>query len=101
MVTPEEHMQDSNFHLVDSRPTRSKNFGQRRHQFQHNKRTGDKDDYRTLNPKAEQQRNQRNPPHQKRPHQFWREQRVCSCRVAAPPAFELILTRCPPAPVST
>ena len=73
-------VQDSNFHLVDSRPTRSKGFGQRRHhqQHQHNKRNADKDDYRTLNPGGNkpEQRHQRAPPHQRRPNNFWREQRV-------------------------
>jgi hypothetical protein len=66
-------MQDSNFHLVDSRPTRSKNMGQRRHNFQQ-KRNVDKDDYRTVNPKSENQRN-RQQQQPKRP-QHWREQRV-------------------------
>lgn len=73
------YMQDSNFHLVDSRPTRSKNMGQRRHNFQQ-KRNVDKDDYRTVNPKSDNQRN-RQQQQPKRP-QHWREQRVCTFQLS-------------------
>ena len=95
-------MQDSNFHLVDSRPTRSKNMGQRRHNFQQ-KRNVDKDDYRTVNPKSENPRHrQQQPP--KRP-QHWREQRVrspswwslhrriCLCAVVTPSRRSVLLAR--------
>lgn len=49
-------------------------MGQRRHHQFQNKRNADKDDYRTVNPKQDNQRN-RQQQHQKRPH-YWREQRV-------------------------
>lgn len=73
-------MQDSNFHLVDSRPTRTKPFGPRRNQFQHKNRNADKDDYRSLHPggKAEQERNRQKQQKQQQQYRgrFWNEQRV-------------------------
>jgi hypothetical protein len=67
-------------------------MGQRRHNFQQ-KRNADKDDYRTLNPKQD---NQRNRQQQKRP-QHWREQRVRTAvaAVAMTPAVSVFCSRFP------